>query len=178
MTEDKKKKGTSVDAEKASAKEDVRKNVLVSETVVSSTKVFSTRKGLVSGSGVLQARKEIDKTNRESEDYLKKARERAKKNRRKLKLLVLSHYGTNPPRCTCPNCYYHNHDCPIEFLSIDHIHGGGINHRKRVGTGNYFYFWLRKNNFPEGYQVLCHNCNQGRQLNDGICPHKESIVVE
>lgn len=67
MTEDKKKKGTSVDAEKASVKKDVKKNVLVSETVVSSTKVFSTRKGLVSGSGVLQARKEIDKTKDEKE---------------------------------------------------------------------------------------------------------------
>jgi len=110
--------------------------------------------------------------NRKSEEYRRKENLRAKENRRKLKLKVFTHYSNGTMRCACKGCYYSEHDCPIEFLSIDHINGNGIQHRKRVGTGNFFYFWLRKNNFPDGYQVLCHNCNQGRQLNDGVCPHE------
>ena len=35
-----------------------------------------------------------------------------------------------------------------------------------------FYLWLKRNNFPPGYQVLCWNCNCGRSINNGICPHK------
>lgn len=26
-------------------------------------------------------------------------------------------------------------------------------------------------NYPEGYQVLCYNCNCGKSINNGICPH-------
>jgi hypothetical protein len=59
----------------------------------------------------------------------------------------------------------------LEFLSIDHINGGGIQHRKLIGgNGAGFYRWLIKNNFPEGFRVLCMNCNHalGRC---GYCPH-------
>jgi hypothetical protein len=30
------------------------------------------------------------------------------------------------------------------------------------------------NGFPAGFQVLCFNCNQGRRLNHGVCPHVEA----
>jgi hypothetical protein len=56
------------------------------------------------------------------------------------------------------------------FLAIDHVNGGGFKQREELGGGG-FYTWLRKNNYPEGFQLLCHNCNLGRQLNGGICPH-------
>ncbi len=46
----------------------------------------------------------------------------------------------------------------FELLTIDHINGGGNKHRKQIGSKN-FYVWLRRNNYPEGYQVLCYNCN-------------------
>jgi hypothetical protein len=39
----------------------------------------------------------------------------------------------------------------------------------RRGGINRFY----KNNFPRGYRILCYNCNCGRALNNGICPHKD-----
>jgi hypothetical protein len=32
--------------------------------------------------------------------------------------------------------------------------------------------WLKRNNFPSGYRVLCMNCNHGRKRNGGICPHE------
>lgn len=45
-------------------------------------------------------------------------------------------------------------------LDIDHIHGGGTQHRANLNIGgDRFYYWLRRNNYPEGFQVLCRNCN-------------------
>jgi hypothetical protein len=50
-------------------------------------------------------------------------------------------------------------------LSIDHINGNGAEHRRELkrttggSTGGHdFYRWLKNNNFPDGYQVLCMNC--------------------
>lgn len=56
-----------------------------------------------------------------------------------------------------------------EFLAIDHINGGGNKHRKEIGGK--LVRWLKKNNYPEGFRVLCHNCNHSRGMY-GYCPHK------
>ena len=63
------------------------------------------------------------------------------------------------------------------FLSIDHIDNNGAEERRSglyAGSGVGFYLWLRKNNFPSGYQVLCMNCNTGKHKNGGVCPHQSS----
>jgi len=60
----------------------------------------------------------------------------------------------------------------LEFLTIDHIDGGGHQHRLRVGIGNHFYEWLKRNNFPSGYRVLCYNCNCSLG-HYGYCPHEK-----
>lgn len=62
------------------------------------------------------------------------------------------------------------------FLQIDHVNNDGAKHRREVfgkksGSGQNIYRWLRDNNFPEGFQVLCANCNLGKHRNGGICPH-------
>jgi len=59
------------------------------------------------------------------------------------------------------------------FLTIDHANGDGAKHRKTI-PGAKICRWLIKNDFPEGFQVLCYNCNMGKQLNGGVCPHKEA----
>jgi hypothetical protein len=71
-----------------------------------------------------------------------------------LKLRVLTHYGNG--KCACVKCGATN----VNALSIDHINGGGNKHRKQINVlaGIPFYIWLKKNNFPEGYQTLCMNC--------------------
>lgn len=79
----------------------------------------------------------------------------------KVREQVLNHYGTI---CAC--CYENQQ----EFLTIDHIKGGGNQHRKEVGSGPAFYSWLIKQNFPEGYQTLCYNCNCSKG-HLGYCPH-------
>ena len=75
--------------------------------------------------------------------------------RAKFRSLVLQAYGGNNPSCAC---------CGIghqEFLSIDHIHGGGAKHRKAVGN---VYEFLVKSNFPNGFRLLCHSCNMALGL--------------
>lgn len=66
------------------------------------------------------------------------------------------------------------------FLCIDHIKGNGNAHRKMItgthlGAGVKTYEWLYRNQFPPGFQVLCHNCNIGKHRNKGICPHKRGL---
>jgi len=82
--------------------------------------------------------------------------------RDKNKELVFEHYGK---KCAC--CGESN----IKFLTIDHINGGGTKHRKNIKIK--MYSWLKKNNFPEGFQTLCFNCNWGKYHNNGVCPHKD-----
>jgi hypothetical protein len=62
------------------------------------------------------------------------------------------------------------------FLSIDHVNNDGAEERKSGkyrGSGTGFYVWLRKSNFPSGYQVLCMNCQIGKHKNGGVCPHQQ-----
>lgn len=59
------------------------------------------------------------------------------------------------------------------FLTIDHMNNDGYQHRKEMKSLNITDF-LYYNSMPEGYQVLCYNCNCGRaKTPDKICPHKK-----
>jgi hypothetical protein len=87
------------------------------------------------------------------------------KTRDKLRKDVLNAYGHE---CIC--CKEKRH----QFLAIDHINGGGNKHRKSLhknASAQTFYTWLRKNNYPVGFQVLCHNCNCAKAYYK-ICPHQ------
>lgn len=92
--------------------------------------------------------------------------------KRLLKIETLKHYGGV---CVC--CGESN----LLFLTIDHINGNGGQHRRQLGMGNggghVFYQWLKNNHFPNGYQVLCFNCNCGRAINNGVCPHEQSHII-
>lgn len=63
----------------------------------------------------------------------------------------------------------------MRFLTIDHINGGGNKHRRLLRNGHHggqtIYRFLINGGFPTGFQVLCYNCNCGKQYNSGICPH-------
>ena len=72
--------------------------------------------------------------------------------------------------CVCACCK----ESEKSFLSIDHINNDGAKMRREKlysGNGTGFYQWLRKNNFPAGFQVLCMNCQFGKKKH-GICPHQ------
>jgi len=89
------------------------------------------------------------------------------KSHRKIKLLVLQHYGGEIPKCACCG------EKEQMFLTIDHINDDGAEHRRKIkrGGGASFYYWLKLNNYPEGFQVLCFNCNHAKSLY-GKCPHQ------
>ena len=73
--------------------------------------------------------------------------------------LALDHYGG------CCACCGENKDY---FLAIDHIDGGGSKHKKEVRFWR-LSDWLFRNNWPDGFQILCHNCNTAK-YRFGTCP--------
>lgn len=86
--------------------------------------------------------------------------------------------------CICACCG----ETQFMFLSLDHINNDGAKHRRDIRSemlcatnkgnltrwfgGEKMYKWLARREFPDGFQVLCMNCNFGKQVNGGICPHK------
>jgi len=86
------------------------------------------------------------------------------------KRTVLCHYSPDELRCACPGCAEND----IRFLCLDHIEGGGRQHRISIKCrGISFYRWIIRNRFPAGYRVLCHNCNHALG-SYGKCPHQNS----
>lgn len=96
-----------------------------------------------------------------------RARWRKQEGQRLRKEMITAYGGV----CTC---------CGIDdwrFLTIDHINGGGNEHRRELGTvgGQPFFRWLRNNGYPkDNFQVLCMNCNVAKSWY-GQCPHKENL---
>lgn len=89
--------------------------------------------------------------------------------RARIKEAVFAAYGGY--KCACCG------ETEKAFLTIDHIENDGAAHRrsitgKRHSAGFHTYIWLVKNSFPNGFQVLCMNCNHGKRMNGGICPHQ------
>lgn len=90
---------------------------------------------------------------------MKKRREIDKRSRRKLKTDALMAYSDGNPKCVCCG------ETEVDFLCLDHINNDGNVKRKLIGSGNVFYFWLRKNKYPQmSIQVLCANCNLKKQI--------------
>lgn len=88
---------------------------------------------------------------------------RAKQHRyyQKLKQDIFDHYGRKCAHCPIDD---------LRVLTIDHINGGGTKHRKTFKSPATFYTWLRRNNFPKGYQILCMNCQWLKRLTNNEIP--------
>lgn len=85
-------------------------------------------------------------------------------NKAKYKKLVFDHYGWS---CNCCS------EKTIEFLSIDHVYGGGSKQRRENNIrGLKLYKKIISENYPDEYQILCMNCNFGKKITEGLCPHK------
>jgi transcription elongation factor Elf1 len=77
---------------------------------------------------------------------------------RKLKDMAYAAYGGY--RCACCG------ETEEVFLSIDHVKNDGWVRCRQI------YKWLAKNSWPDGFQILCMNCNFGKYRNGGTCPHQ------
>lgn len=72
---------------------------------------------------------------------------------RQVRKVVLDHYGH---ACACCG--------RTTQLTIDHIDGSGAEHRKQFRWHYGFYFWLRDNGYPPGFQTLCQPCNRSKGI--------------
>jgi hypothetical protein len=101
---------------------------------------------------------------RENKDRCNAANRKARK---KLRQEVLAAYGG---QCDCCG------EKEEAFLEIDHIQGGGNKHRAELGGNAKLYPFLRANNFPSEFRLLCCNCNKAL-AKLGFCPHELERVA-
>jgi hypothetical protein len=75
----------------------------------------------------------------------------------------LSMYGQ---KCNCPGCT----ESSKSFLTLDHVQNDG--HKERQNLNRWDICRAATDHYcPEKYQVLCFNCNCGKNKNKGVCPH-------
>lgn len=100
----------------------------------------------------------------------RKYRATQKQKSKKLKILVFSWYGN---KCVCCG------ESDLDFLTLDHIHDDGCKDRVgQKGAGEPTYKKIRrcgKENLREDLQILCWNCQWGKRLNGGFCPHHPEV---
>ena len=89
---------------------------------------------------------------------------RKKKDKQQAKKIVFEHYGNV---CSCCG------ETEIMFLTIDHVNNDGNKDRRINGT--HIYKRIIKEGFPSHFQILCRNCNWGKHVNGGTCPHSNII---
>lgn len=103
-----------------------------------------------------------------SERYHRSRREYESRKLKRAIPLVIGHYSNGRFECAC--CGQKERD----FLTIDHIKGGGNRDSSELGIprgGSSLYRWLIRNGYPPGFQVLCINCNLSKAKH-GACIHQ------
>ena len=94
--------------------------------------------------------------------------ERTREIWRKLRREIFDHYGWE---CRCCG------EKIKEFLSLDHINNDGYKDRNPGGSkksGKELYLLVKREGFPDRFQTLCMNCNWGKKLGNGKCPHESN----
>jgi hypothetical protein len=72
-------------------------------------------------------------------------------------LLVVYVYSDGYVKCKLCN------EDDLDVLTIDHINGGGTKHLKKIPNAD-LYAWLINESFPDGFRVLCWNCQHREKL--------------
>ncbi len=125
------------------------------------------------GSSRASARSEANKRYRKTPKGRIADRRQSRKRRLRIKIACLIGYSKDGvPKCSCCG------ESDLRFLTLDHVNGGGREHKEKTTGGNCstaYYLFLKKRGFPQNppLTILCFNCNCGRQVNGGTCPHKD-----
>lgn len=88
---------------------------------------------------------------------------RGRKERAKLKLDFLEAFNY-----TCSCCG----ETDPRFLTLDHVNNDGNIHREKYNEQQILRLARKESYSRDKYQCLCFNCNSGKSINGGICPHK------
>lgn len=99
---------------------------------------------------------------REVKERTLRNRESARFYHQDFKMRAFAAYGG--PVCSC--CGEAHPEC----LTIDHVNNDGAAHRREL-AGKSIYKWLSEEGYPQGFQVLCMNCNFSKKIM-GMCWHK------
>ena len=106
-----------------------------------------------------------------------------KSNRNSERLEVLQYYSKRLSKSNIPCCRCCGENFHIDFLAVDHIAGMKemdsepelvkLGYSSSMGT-NQLIRWIIVNNFPKGFQILCHKCNFAKGIirNNNKCPHQ------
>lgn len=81
---------------------------------------------------------------------------------------LLGHYSNGSFCCVCCG------ESEDKFLTLDHVNNDGASHRRELKSAGSIalHRWITQHHYPPILQVLCFNCNCGRRLNGGVCPHQ------
>ena len=94
---------------------------------------------------------------------------------------VLLGYSKRHSNSKVPCCNCCGENSFVEFLAIDHIAGkykmDSIPELVKIGYSSKLkdyrlIDWILEKDLPEGFQILCHNCNMAKGVY-GKCPHEE-----
>jgi hypothetical protein len=119
---------------------------------------------------------------RENPVWVESERKRGREFYHNLRHEVMMAYGGY--RCACCG------ETEESFLTLDHINNDGAQHRREIaknwqskngngkGVSATVFGWIRRNNFPPGFQVLCINCNFSKARNNGVCAHQAKLSLK
>ena len=106
-----------------------------------------------------------------------KTKRKSKRYSERLKVLQYYSKDLSKSDIPCCRCCGESHN---KFLAIDHIAGRKqmdsepelleLGYSSSLASSN-LIIWIIKNNFPKGFQILCHNCNVAKG-HYGECPHE------
>ena len=97
------------------------------------------------------------------QNHLDERRQRSARDTMTVRVNILTHYGDG--KLACVSCGFSD----IRALCLDHINGGGNQERKEKDNNSMLHLYrrLRKEDYPEGYQTLCYNCNIVKAYTNG-----------
>ena len=123
------------------------------------------------------------KAKRKAREQTPERKSKRKSTRDDKRLEILQYYSKRLSRSNIPCCNCCGLNSHIDFLEFDHIAGkkemDSEPELMKLGysskfSNNFLHHWIINNKFPDGFQILCKNCNSAKGMikNHNECPMK------